>query len=165
MNVLQLCCFTNFWPDCEVESWDLRNGRDIFNIPDGYANNFDLVCAAPPCDQFTKANSHSWDQYPEHFIKIALRCFEICLQSKSKWFLEQPPGRIETFIPELSKFRTILWKSPSSNKEYVIYSNFLILQTTSSRYGRNPKKLQVNMTKKQREAWDPDLVNEIRVFV
>ena len=57
MKILQLCCFTNHWnKKHEVESWDLRNKKNLFDIPDGYPAQFDIVVAAPPCVQFTKAN-------------------------------------------------------------------------------------------------------------
>lgn len=163
MKILQLCCFTNLWGNEHyVESYDLRNNKDIFDIPLNYSNNFDLICAAPPCDQFTKANSHHWEIYPAHFIKIAIHCFNICNNSNKLWFIENPPGRIELFIPELKKYRIITWRSPTSNKEYIIYSNFIITQLTSIRYNRNPIKKLNNMTKKQREAWDPMLIIDIK---
>jgi len=164
-NVLQLCCFTNlFGPRYNVESWDLRNKKDIFDIELGYPGQFDLVCAAPPCDQFTKANAHHWQEYPEHFIDIAQRCLDLCKQTGSKWFLENPPGRIEKFIPELKQYRALTWISPSSNKEYVIYSNFIILQC-EPRYGKKTVKKFNNMTKKQREAWDSGLIETIKLFL
>ena len=75
MRILQLCCFTDLWNSIhEVESIDLRLDRDIFDYPDKYANEFDLVCAAPPCDQFTLAAAWMWEDYPKHFIKIAKKC-------------------------------------------------------------------------------------------
>lgn len=164
-KILQLCCFTNLWgPGYQVESFDLRHKKDIFDIELGYPKQFDLVCAAPPCDQFTKANAHRWEDCPEHFIKIAQRCLDLCKQTGSEWFLENPPGRIEKFIPELKKYRALTWFSPSSNKEYVIYANFIILQS-EPRYGKNPVKKFNNMTKRQREAWDPALIENIKLFL
>jgi hypothetical protein len=163
MDILQLCCFSNLWPDYHnVESWDLRNGKDIFDIPSGHAKKFDLVAAAPPCDQFTKANAHHWEQFPEQYVKIACRAFHLCKESGGLWFLENPPGRIESFIPELKQYRVITWRSPGTNKEYIIYSNFLIMQMSAGkRYGRTPAKKFNNMTKKQREEWDPALISDI----
>ena len=162
ISVLQLCCFTNLWDSrFKVDSWDLRLKKDIFVIPDDYPNQFQIVCSAPPCDQFTKANSHSWEIYPNKFIKIALRSFELCKLTGRYWFLENPPGRIEQFIPELSQYRTLTWRSPSSNKEYVIYSNFLLVQMSSIRYRRSPVKKFNNMSKKQRESWDTSLIRDV----
>ena len=164
-RILELCCFTNlFGTEYDVEAWDKRNKKDIFDIPDGYPGQFDLVCAAPPCDQFTKANAHHWESYPEKYINIASRCLDLCKQTGSKWFLENPPGRIEKFIPELTQYRSLTWNSPSSNKEYVIYSNFVILQC-EPRYGKTPVKSFNNKTKKQREAWDPGLIETIKLFL
>lgn len=161
-SILQLCCFTNLWPDhFNVESWDLRLKRNIFDIPFNYPGQFDIVCAAPTCDQFTKANAHHWLKEPLDYIHLAQRCLDLCKLSGKFWFLENPPGRIEEFIPELKKYRVITWRSYSSNKEYVIYANFIITQPLSVRYGRHPIKKFDNMTKKQREAWDPALISDI----
>lgn len=168
-SVLQLCCFNNFWDyRFDVESWDLRLKRDIFDIPKDYPKQFDIVCAAPPCDQFTKANSHGWEIYPERYIKIAALTFELCKLTQHFWFLENPPGRIEQFIPELTNYRILTWRSPGSNKEYVIYGNFLITQPYSIRYGRKPLKSFNDMSKKQRETWDcaliPNIINSLSVI-
>lgn len=161
MRILQLCCFTNLWGhDHQVENYDLRLKKDIFTVDRDYPGLFDLVCAAPPCDQFTKANAHHWQDHPAQFINVAQRCFELCQATGSKWFLENPPGRIEKFIPGLKRFRAITWRSPNSNKEYVIYSNFIILQSPGKRYvaGRNGRRKFCNQSKRQREAWDPALI-------
>lgn len=164
MKILQLCCFTNLWSEeYQVESWDLRNKKDIMEMDINYPKQFDVVVAAPPCDQFTKANAHHWEKYPGQFIKIAKRCLELCKQTGSKWIIENPPGRIEKLIPELKQYRLMTWNSPSSNKEYVIYGNFIIMNKYSKRYvkGKEGKRQFKNMTKKQREKWDQDLVNDI----
>ena len=165
IKVLQLCCFTNLWGEqFQVESYDLRLKKDIFDIPQDYPGQFDLVCAAPPCDQFTKANAHHWQDYPEQFVKIAQLCFDLCKQSGGLWFLENPPGRIEKFIPGLKQFRTINWRDPDGNKEYILYSNFIIMQAPGKRYaaGRDGKRKFCNQSKKQREAWNPLLVESIK---
>lgn len=160
MDILQLCVFTNLWnKEHRVNSIDLKNGKDIFNVTLQECNNYDLVCAAPPCDQFTKANAMRWEQNPEQFIRIAERCFQLCRQTKKYWFLENPPGRIEKFIPELTKYRLITWQDPYTNKEYVIYGNFIIMQTkTERRYG----KQTIKRPKTTREAWRPELIKDIQ---
>lgn len=161
MKILQLCCFTNHWNKRhEVESWDLRNKKNIFDIPDGYPAQFDIVVAAPPCVQFTKANAHHWLKHPALYINIALKCLELCQQTGKYWMLENPPGRIEDFIPTLVKHRTITWHSPTTNKEYIIYSNFLLMQS-GYRYNKNPEKKFANMTVKQRDAWDKQLIIDV----
>jgi len=159
MKILQLCCFTNLWgPEHIVESIDIKHGRNIFTIPDDYGKNFDLVCAAPPCDQFTKANVTRWNSYPDHFIKIAKKCFKICRSTSGLWFLENPPGRIERFLPALTPFRTATWSGNCSNKEYVLYSNFIIFMNSVERYG----KQNIPGTKLKREAWQQDLIDDIK---
>ena len=164
-NILQLCCFTNLWgTGYNVESHDLRNKKNIFDIVLDHPGKFDLVCAAPPCDQFTKANSHAWREFPENFIDIAIRCLLLCKQSGGKWFLENPPGRIEKFIPELKQYRSLTWNAPHTNKQYIIYSNFVILQCEPIN-GKKPVKKYDNMSKKQRESWDPELINNIKLFL
>jgi hypothetical protein len=162
VTVLQLCCFTNLWDyRFKVDSWDLRLKKNIFDVPWSLPSQYDIVCASPPCDQFTKANSHSWEIYPDRFIQIALRSFELCKLTGRFWFLENPPGRIEHFIPALTQFRSLTWRSPTSNKEYVIYSNFLLVQMSSIRYRRSPVKKFDNMSKRQRESWDPSLISDV----
>lgn len=157
MNILQLCCFTNLWSDRHtVESYDLRIGKNVFDLDDRSGKYFDLVVAAPPCDQFTKANSLNWVDSPGHFIDIAEKCFKICLSTGGLWFLENPPGRIEKFIPALTEYRMLTWSGGITNKEYVIYSNFIPFSPIVKRYGRSSNS---NMTKKQREAWQPDFIN------
>jgi site-specific DNA-cytosine methylase len=158
MRILQLCCFSNLWhPDHQVESHDLKTGSDVRLLPRDYGKNFDLVCAAPPCDQFTKANSSRWEVSPRSYIEIAQVCFDICRSSAGLWWLENPPGRIEVFLPGLTQFRVLTWSGILTNKEYVIYSNFLILNQYVSRYG----KANIARSKVEREAWQPDLIATI----
>jgi site-specific DNA-cytosine methylase len=162
MNILQLCCFTNLWgPENQVESIDLKNGKDVFDLPDDYGKNFDLVCAAPPCDQFTRASSWMWLKYPDNDIQLVNKCLKICLSTGKFWFLENPPGRIESFIPELKKYRITVWTGCLTGKQYVIYGNFVFL---SPRYKRKsiipyPRK------KELREAWQSDLIENIKIFI
>ena len=159
MKILQLCCFTNLWgPGQTVESIDLKSGRDLFNTPRDYGKNFDLVCAAPPCTQFTKANVTKWKSYPDKDIKLAQLCFDICRSSAGLWFLENPPGRIERFLPELTLHRVLTWSGNLTNKEYILYSNFLILSSLEQRYGK--KCIERNKT--IREKWQPDLIDTIK---
>jgi site-specific DNA-cytosine methylase len=159
MNILQLCCFTNLWDSNHtVESIDLKFNRNVIDLPPDYGNFFDLVCAAPPCTQFTKANSQNWISFPADDIRIAEKCFDICRSTSLFWFLENPPGRIEKFIPALTPFRVLTWSGNVTNKEYVLYSNFLIMHQYCSRYGKNT----IPRNKLIREAWQPDLVETIK---
>lgn len=158
MKILQLCCFTNLWPPHhEVTSIDLRNNCNVLNLPSNSGKDFDLVVAAPPCTQFTKANSPNWTVYPEEDVLIAEKCLEICQSTSSFWFLENPPGRIEEFIPALKQFRVLNWRGAFSNKEYILYSNFLIMAPTERRYGKNHRP----WTKQAREAWLPDMIQTV----
>jgi site-specific DNA-cytosine methylase len=158
MKILQLCFFTNLW-SCEhyVESWDIKHGADVLKMPDNYGSKFDLVVAAPPCDQFTKANTQRWEDSPRYFIEVARKCFEICVRS-SMWVFENPPGRIERFIPELTLYRLLTWHSNVTNKEYILYGNVLILDTYKNRYGR---KCVSNKSKSGREEWEMGLIQSI----
>jgi hypothetical protein len=71
---------------------------------------------------------------------------------------ENPPGRIESFIPSLSNYRLLTWRGNITNKEYVLYGNVLILQRPV--IGRFGKK-NIAMLKSKREAWQHDLVENI----
>ena len=160
MKILQLCCFSSLWSSGHiVKSIDLRTGHNIFSISPDTGTYYDLVCAAPPCDQFTKANSSHWQKSPDYFIMITAHCINICLHTRSLWFLENPPGRIEKFFPILTNFRIITWRSQITNKEYVVYGNFLCMQPHIKRYpGQKPIS---NKSKKQREIWQPDFIEFI----
>ena len=159
MNVLQLCVFTNHWGEgYEVESWDLKNGRNVYDMDLYHGRNFDIICAAPPCDQFTRANCTRWDPYPSSYVELARHCLLICLASGRKWFLENPPGRITTFLPELIPYRAATWSGPYSNKEYVVYSNFLFLYSPVKRYGKSV----IPRNKLLREEWLPEFVQALR---
>jgi hypothetical protein len=160
MKILQLCCFTNLWPaHHDVFSIDLRLKRDILNYPDHFGKSFDLVCAAPPCDQYTKANSWGWVTHPDKFNLITQKCINICLSSSGMWFLENPPGRIEKFFPVLKRFRIVTWSGSVTKKEYVIYGNFTVLLPGTKRY--TGSLTNSNLTKKQREKWQPDFIFDI----
>jgi site-specific DNA-cytosine methylase len=158
IKILQLCCFTNLWDDrFEVESWDLRLGSNIFNCPDDRGSYFDFILAAPPCDQYTKANYHNWLLSPGHFNNITKKCLEIIDLSRGVPFvLENPPGRIEQFFPALRSFRVITFRVPNSNKEYVLYSNILLCAAARKRYGF---KSEYNKTKKGRETYSKEFIN------
>lgn len=161
-KILQLCCFTNLWSSNNiVESIDLKLGKDIFDVPVNAGKDFDLVVAAPPCDQFTKSNQHNWQINPIDYIKIALRCLEICEKSGRPFVLENPPGRITKLIKELEKYRIGTWSGNCTNKEYVIYSNMLIPLLSCQRYGKKCIKRQ----KKDREAWQPDFVEHLEKYL
>jgi hypothetical protein len=164
MNILQLCCHSNLWsPVHNVTSYDLRLGNNIFDIAPRHNHNFDLICAAPPCDQYTKANSLRWVLSPDHFNNITAHCIKICLTTKKYWFLENPPGRITHFFPELLKYRIINWRSQLTNKEYTIYGNFLCIQPHIKRYPGH--KSISNKSKIQRELWQQDFIDFISLNI
>ena len=158
MKILQLCFVSDYWSkNHEVESWDIKTGKNVLDIPDYYGKNFDLIFASPPCDQFTKANSYNWCEYPRQFINIAQKCFDICIQSGNIWIFENPPGRIEKFIPALTKYRLVTWSGYLTNKEYILYGNILIMTVMNQRYG----KKNICRSKDGRELWQPDLVDSL----
>ena len=160
MKILQLCCVSNLWPsEYQVTSIDIKTGGDVLSLPPDYGKNYDLIASAPPCDQFSKANSHNWQAYPTQFVKIAEACFNISINSGKPWFLENPPGRIETFLPALKQYRLMTWHGTQTNKEYVIYGNFLIMSNKVKRYGK-PGTIN-NYTKERRELWQPDFIADI----
>jgi site-specific DNA-cytosine methylase len=159
MKILQLCCFTNLWNSNDyVESIDLKNGLNVLDMPDHYGKSFDLVCAAPPCDQFTLANALRWETFPALYVEIALKCFNICQSTGKYWFFENPPGRIEKFIPELKQYRVLTWTGYITNKQYVVYSNFIVFDSPKKRYG----KKNITRSKTKREAWQPDFIEQIK---
>lgn len=164
MKILQLCCFTNLWPhDYQITSIDLRTGSDVLDQSLDLGKNYDYIVSAPPCDQFTKANSPNWVISPDYFIKVARRCLDISLRSSKPWLLENPPGRIETFLPELTQFRIGTWHGNITNKEYIIYSNHLFMLNYCPRYGK-PGSV-INKSKRQREMWQPDFVSDILRYI
>jgi hypothetical protein len=160
MKVLQLCCISNLWPSyLSVESHDIKTGSNVLNLPLDYGKAFDLIVSAPPCDQFTKSNSHNWNIYPAYFISVALHCFNISINSGKHWLLENPPGRIESFLPGLKQFRLITWHGNVTNKEYIIYTNMLLMFQFTKRYGK-PGSIN-NYSKNKRELWQPDFIQSI----
>ncbi len=160
MKVLQLCFVSNLWPSSfDVTSIDIKTGSNVLDLPLDFGSLFDFIVAAPPCDQFTKANSLNWLDFPEDFVSVARHCFMLCVASGKPWLFENPPGRIETFLPGLSHFRVATWHGSITNKEYVVYSNFLFMFPYSSRYGK-PGSIN-NLTKSQRELWQPDFFTDI----
>lgn len=164
MKILQLCCFSNLWSSIhDVTSIDLKTGQNVLSLSDDFGKNFDLIVSAPPCTQFTKANNLRWNPYPATQVKIAEKCFLISLRSGSKWFIENPPGRLETFLPGLSYYRLYTWHGGKTNKEYVIYSNFLMLFSIFPRYGK-PGSVN-NYSKNKRDLWQPDFIDSIAPFI
>lgn len=159
-SILQLCCFSNLWPSCyQVTSIDLKNNQNVLSLPDDYGKQFDLIVSAPPCTQFTKANSLSWSSYPDYYIKVARKCLTLSIKSDKPWFLENPPGRIERFIPELKDYRIATWHGNTTNKEYIIYSNLLFLFNYTTRYGK-PGSVS-NYSKKHKELWQENFIQSL----
>jgi hypothetical protein len=160
MKVLQLCFVSNLWPiQVNVTNIDVQLGSNVLDLSDNFGEYYDLVCAAPPCDQFTKANSLRWEKSPDYFVNVAAKCFRICVNSGKPWILENPPGRIESLLPALSSFRIGTWHGNLTNKEYVVYSNYLIMLKSAKRYGK-PGSIN-NKSKRQRELWQPDFFNDV----
>ena len=155
MRVLQLCCFTNLWPkEIEVVSFDLKLGNNIFDINQVYANAFDLIVSAPVCTQFTKANVRNWLNNPVSDLKLLQQCFNLSVNSGKPWFLENPPGRLLSLFPQLKQFRRCTYQCANLNKEYVVYSNLLLLYSANKRYGKH----HLPRSKSEREQWSPDFV-------
>lgn len=159
MKILSLCFCNNYFEKHENTLIDLKNGSDVLDLPSNFGEQYDFIFAAPPCDQFTKANSHHWEDSPVYYVKVARKCFEICALSKKPWIMENPPGRISKFIPALMFYRRLTFQDPDSNKEYILYSNEMLLQSFSVRYG---KKNIHPWNKSIREMWTPGLVNLIK---
>ena len=160
MRVLQLCFFSNYWPVIhQVYSVDIKNNIDVLDLPQNFGKSFDIIISAPPCTQFTKANSSSWDKSPDYLISVAKKCFDISINSGKPWLLENPPGRIEKFLPGLTQYRIATWHGGVTNKEYIIYSNLLFLFPKHKRYGK-PGSIN-NYSKTKRELWQPDFFQSI----
>lgn len=158
-KILQLCCFTNLWgSQFQVESHDIRNNKNIFDLPDQYGKSFDLIACAPPCDQFTIANNRNWQTYPEYQIRVAKKCFAICQLSGKPWFIETTIGRIEKFLPELKPFRAGVWQSRLTTKRHTIYSNILLMFPIQ----KGNMSIVRTRSVKKRDAWQPDLIQDIK---
>lgn len=137
MKILGLCMFTDEFDFIhDFEFIDLSLGKDIFSLPNDYGKVFDLVLGAPPCNQFTKANTGRWLEDPVINIAIALKCLVICEKSGKPWIIENPPGRLERLIPSFKKYRQITLSDLHSNKEWVLYSNLPLTRPNNKRYGK-----------------------------
>lgn len=115
---------------------DFSLGFDIHKLPNNFGTDFDLIIGAPPCGQFTKANTQHWKELPIEEINTFLKCFLICLKSGKPWILENPPGRILKFIPELKPYKKITLSDTKTNKEWVLYSNLTLIRPNHKRYGK-----------------------------
>lgn len=162
MKILQLCFFVeDYWNNNhQVESWDIKNGKDIMTLPDHYGREFDLILSAPPCTQFTKANQHNWLIFPAHAINIAKKCLKISIESNKPFIFETVPGRLEKFIPELIPYRSLTWMSSITGKQHILYSNFILLMPY-----RQKGNQRIVRNKTKREQWQPDLVNDISTII
>jgi site-specific DNA-cytosine methylase len=165
LKVLQLCCFTNLWqPEFfHVESHDTKNGKDIFDLPDDYGKDFDIILSAPPCRQFTVANNRNWEPYPELYVNIAKKCYNISIQSGKPWIIENVIGRITTFLPELIQYRIGTWKSTTTTKKHLIFSNCLILLNNVDQTNNRPINLIGSGSNRiVREAYDTQFIETIQ---
>lgn len=165
MKILSLCFCNDYFPDHENTLIDIKLGTDVLTLDPGSGKEFDFILAAPPYDIFTKASSWMWKKTPldreQLFTFIAGQCLQICVNSGKPWILENPPGRIHYFIPDLIQYRRLTFQDTYSNKEYVLYSNMLLTQNYNSRYGKVCKP-NGNLTKNQREMWTPGLVELVK---
>lgn len=161
MKILQLCCFTNYWGNgYDVESWDIKNGKDVLKMDDDYGKNFDFIISAPPCTQFTLANSRNWEEYPEEYIKIVRKCLKVSESSGKKWILENVPGRIVKLVPELKKYRIGTWRSKNTTKKHLIFGNqIVILEYVDQRKNEPINKIR---KKELREMWECDFIKTIK---
>ncbi|MHA7109351.1 hypothetical protein ACRTDU_04445 [Sunxiuqinia elliptica] len=163
LKILQLCMFTDHWGDeYEVESHDIINGSNVLNLPDDHGENFDFILSAPLCTQFTKANNHNWKAYPENDIAVVRKCLRISLMSHKPFVLENPPGRIETLIPELKYIRIFNLNDRDTNKEWILYGNVKIPFSPGTRYG---KKSINNLSKYNRLAYPPFFIEKMKEVV
>lgn len=160
MKVLQLCCFSNHWGQrFEVKNVDITNGDNVLDIDNMIGLDYDFILSAPPCTQFTKANQHNWELLPGTDIEIVKKCLLISEISGKPFVIENPPGRIEKLIPELVKYRQITLNDITTNKEWVLYSNMLLLKPFLKRYGR---KSISNLTKIKRLEYPPYFINYLK---
>jgi hypothetical protein len=137
MRILQLCCFSNLWPtDYDVVNIDLSTGLNVLDLPFDYGKDFDFIISAPPCTQFTKANSSHWVENPLMDIAIVQHCLAISLLSGKPFILENPPGRLDKLLPVITKYRKICLSDIASNKEWVLYSNMKLIRPSNARYGK-----------------------------
>lgn len=142
----------------DVESHDLKKGKDIFNLPDDYGKAFDLVIAAPPCRQFTIANNRNWHDFPVIDVLVVKKCLKICLNSGRPWILETTIGRIEKLIPDLVKYRIGIWQSRVTTKKHTVYSNMLLLFPIQ----KGIASIVDTRSVKWRESWQQDFIDDIK---
>ena len=156
MKILQLCCTSNLWPStCQVTSIDIATGSNVFNLSNAFCKQFDVIVASPPCIQFTKANNNHRLFYPYESILLFNRVLDLCVKSGKKFYIENPPGRLEFFFPTLKNMRLCTFRCVESNKEYVIYGNSLLLHNQVSRYSRNC----ITRSQAKRNIWHQSLVD------
>lgn len=162
MKILQLCCFTNHWnAEHDVESHDIKFGKDIFDLPDDYGKNFDLIVSAPPCRQFTIANTRNWQKDPVEYIDTARKCLTISEYSGKPWILENVIGRIDYLIPELRKYRIGIWRNSVTTKKHLIFSNHLVMLNNVDQKNNFPVN-RLSSKREYREAWDKSFVETMQ---
>ena len=92
---------------------DLKFGDDIMLYDYKQHNNVYGILAAPPCTVFTKAGNMYWKLWNDNgrtntHKEIIYKTLEIIEYFKPKfWCIENPPGRLDTIIPELKKYRLL----------------------------------------------------------
>jgi len=159
MKILQLCAFSNLWdPVHQVESIDLKSGKNVFDLENSYGKNFDFIISSPPCTQYTVANNRNWLEYPASDVAITKKCLQISLESGKPWVMETTIGRIEKLLPELKKFRIGIWQSRITTKKHTVYSNHLFLFP----FQKGNKSVVDIRNVIWRETWQKDFIEDIQ---
>lgn len=106
------------------------------------------ILAAPPCVDFTKAGSSTWNKKDvsgetQKSVKLVLNVLEIVEYfNPSFWVLENPPGRLEKLIPLLKKYRLLSFQPYYYNDPYskytILYGKFNPFLTQSPVPRNNP---------------------------
>lgn len=115
---------------------DEKLGTDIFDfnyklIPVSIVHG---ILSAPPCTDFSKAGANYWERKDRSgqtakSIRLVMKALEIIHYFNPHfWVMEQPPGRIEKLIRELTVKRLMSYQpyefgAPYSKKT-ILYGNF-----------------------------------------
>lgn len=160
-KILFLCIRSKFdLLDHNLFYCDISTGQNIFSLSNSFASSFDYIIASPPCTEFTKANNRYRSIYPYQDILLFNRVFDLCKCARKGFIIENPPGRLFSFFSSLLSFRVLTYRSLLSTKEYVLYSNMLLLSSFIPRYGRPC----IPRSKHIRELFTSDFISFINSF-
>ena len=159
-QTLGLCVFTHKIKN--IKRIDLKYGLDIRQLDNNIGKNYKAIIAAPPCTQFTIANSRNWK--PDPNTEIAIKCLQICESSNKPWLLENPIGRIDKIIPDLKQYRQMIFQDNDSTKKYVLYSNTILPAQYNKTPGTNTMPDGKNRVWK-REEWTNSLIKYIIIWL